>query len=85
MLLYILIILFIAYLLFWPKGSSKRKSARTKKDAGPVKLVKDPVCGIYIDEREAIKLRWEGKTYYFCSNECKEKFIHMKKEKVNQA
>ncbi|HXG85541.1 MAG TPA: heavy metal translocating P-type ATPase [Pyrinomonadaceae bacterium] len=37
--------------------------------------VKDPVCGMTIDEREAAgKSEFNGKTYYFCSPVCKKKF-----------
>jgi len=31
----------------------------------------DPRCGKAVDVKKAIRLRWEGKTYYFSSKECK--------------
>ncbi|MGE5110399.1 MAG: YHS domain-containing protein [Acidobacteriaceae bacterium] len=35
----------------------------------------DPVCGMQIDEKEAAgKSEYNGKQYYFCAPECKEKF-----------
>ncbi len=35
----------------------------------------DPVCGMQVDEQNAkAQLEHEGKTYYFCSQGCKEKF-----------
>jgi YHS domain-containing protein len=38
-------------------------------------MVKDPVCGMYIEEEEAEgESQFEGQTYYFCSAECKEEF-----------
>jgi len=38
-------------------------------------LVKDPVCGMEIDEKKpAGTSSYKGKTYYFCSVSCKEKF-----------
>ncbi len=38
-------------------------------------MVKDPVCGMEIDEkRPAAKYNFEGKMYYFCSDTCKKKF-----------
>jgi YHS domain-containing protein len=38
-------------------------------------MAKDPVCGMEIDEKEAAaKVEHKGKTYYFCSSTCKEKF-----------
>jgi len=38
-------------------------------------MAKDPVCGMEVDERTAkYKTEQMGKTYYFCSAMCKEKF-----------
>ncbi|MEW6087537.1 MAG: heavy metal translocating P-type ATPase [bacterium] len=35
----------------------------------------DPVCGMEVDEKTAIKAEKDGKIYYFCSNICKRKFL----------
>jgi Cu+-exporting ATPase len=36
---------------------------------------KDPVCGMELEDSEAIGTsKYEGQTYYFCSAECKERF-----------
>jgi P-type Cu+ transporter len=38
--------------------------------------VKDPVCGMEIDRALAeARATHEGKTYYFCSEECKKIFL----------
>lgn len=37
-------------------------------------LVEDPVCHTLIPKHQAIRLRQDGKTYYFCSDECCDKF-----------
>ncbi len=37
-------------------------------------MPKDPVCGMQVDEEDAIVSTKGGKTQYFCSEECKEKF-----------
>ena len=37
-------------------------------------MVKDPTCGIYLPESDAIKARIKGEVHYFCSEECIEKF-----------
>jgi YHS domain-containing protein len=34
----------------------------------------DFVCKMKVEEENAIKYEWNGKTYYFCSQECKEAF-----------
>ena len=36
---------------------------------------RDPVCGMDVDpDNAAAQSTFEGKNYYFCANECKEKF-----------
>jgi len=38
-------------------------------------MVKDPVCGMNVNEKTAkLKSEYMGKTYYFCSKPCKEAF-----------
>ena len=38
-------------------------------------MVKDPVCGMTIDEKKAAgKSEYQGQTYYFCATVCKTKF-----------
>ena len=34
----------------------------------------DPQCGKSVDPESAIRLTWEGKTYFFCSETCKAQF-----------
>jgi membrane fusion protein, copper/silver efflux system len=46
-------------------------------------VVKDPVCGMDVDPNEAAgKVEYQGKTYYFCSNECQAKFEKAPKQYV---
>lgn len=37
-------------------------------------FVMDPQCGKSVDRSKAVSLRWEGKTYFFCSGKCKTRF-----------
>ena len=38
-------------------------------------MATDPVCGMSVDEKTAAATStYGGKTYYFCAQECKEKF-----------
>ncbi len=44
-------------------------------------MARDPVCGMYVDESKAtIKSVRYGRTYYFCSETCKEQFEKPEKE-----
>jgi YHS domain-containing protein/multidrug efflux pump subunit AcrA (membrane-fusion protein) len=36
--------------------------------------VSDPVCGMDLKKAEAVTYRYQGKSYYFCCEECKRKF-----------
>lgn len=38
-------------------------------------MARDPVCGMEVDEKDAAGVsQHNGKTYYFCSQHCKEQF-----------
>ncbi len=39
------------------------------------KMVKDPVCGMYMDPRLALHLEHKDGSFYFCSDECRRKFL----------
>lgn len=42
---------------------------------GGIVAVKDPVCAMVIEEADAVGTsEHEGKTYHFCSMDCKEEF-----------
>jgi len=34
----------------------------------------DPQCGKLVDPEKAIKLIWEGASYFFCCEECRKRF-----------
>ena len=38
-------------------------------------VTKDPICGMTVDEATAPHAERDGKTYYFCSDECRQKFL----------
>ena len=39
------------------------------------KLVRDPVCGMHIAEGLALSVQQGGETLYFCSAECRDKYL----------
>ena len=41
-------------------------------------MVMDPHCHVYIPKREAITVKQAGETLYFCSKECKKKYLEEK-------
>lgn len=61
----------------------RRKVLQAKKAAGDQQkacnpaqdvLVEDPVCHILVPKHQALRLRRDGVTYYFCSEQCCDTF-----------
>lgn len=38
-------------------------------------MAKDRICGMTVDEGTALKVERDGKTFYFCSEQCRQKFL----------
>ena len=38
-------------------------------------MTKDPVCGMTVDVATAVHAERDGKTYYFCCDGCRQKFL----------
>ncbi|MEF3169246.1 MAG: transcriptional regulator [Deltaproteobacteria bacterium] len=77
-LLYFLIC-FLIYLLFkrvFTRQATQRPYAEQRRPS-PIQdeLVRDPVCGVYCPKRDALMLRTWGETHYFCSEECRRRFL----------
>ncbi len=84
----LVLLLVIAYLLYKVLWKGERISFRwikSKKDQNPhpqaalEEMERDPVCGTFLPQRQAVKLKHAGETHYFCSEECKQKFLSTQK------
>ncbi len=68
---------YILYRLFM--NDQKKKSEETKKEKDTLiangELVQDPVCQTYIEPDSAVTVKSGDDRYYFCSYECRDKFI----------
>ena len=38
-------------------------------------VTKDPICGMTVDEATALHAERDGKTFYFCCDQCRQKFL----------
>ena len=38
-------------------------------------MAKDPICGMTVDEAAGLLAERDGKTYYFCGESCRRKFM----------
>ena len=46
---------------------------------------RDPVCSMQVDEKNAAgRSEYQGQTYYFCSENCKERFDENPQQYVKQ-
>jgi YHS domain-containing protein len=52
--------------------SSKEPNTQPKKTN---LMVKDEVCNTYLPKDDAIEFNFKGQKLFFCSNECKQKFL----------
>ncbi|MGD9947249.1 MAG: YHS domain-containing protein [Desulfobulbus sp.] len=43
-------------------------------------LVEDPVCHVLIPKHQALRLRKDGVTYYFCSERCCDQFAEQSEQ-----
>jgi YHS domain-containing protein len=79
--------LFFRFILFaaviyilakWLRQSSppqKKKQSFDHPGQTIEEMVQDPVCGTYLPAGQAVTLTREKETLYFCSAECREKFL----------
>ena len=44
-------------------------------------MSKDPVCNMEVAEEQAFTTEYEGKIYHFCSEGCRDKFLHLHPQK----
>jgi uncharacterized protein len=82
LLLRLLLILFIAGILWrflWGNEKSKAPRRPAAKPASLEEMKQDPVCGTWLPESQALKETVGEETRYFCSPECRNKFLSAKK------
>ena len=79
----IVILAILFYILYRLLKSGGKKKVKAKHQGSlPVQdvLVEDPFCHTYIPKKQAVSASKNGKDYYFCSNDCRDKFISSKGE-----
>jgi YHS domain-containing protein len=74
LLLFILILYVLRRFLAALMGVKSRPSPGVNVPNESNQMVKDPVCGMYLDSRLAVRMENRKGTFYFCSEGCKDKF-----------
>ena len=60
--------------MVWKFFSGLLEGATQRPQVPPsqgVKLVRDPVCGTYVDRSRAVSVRGSREVHYFCSEDCR--------------
>jgi len=73
-------LVYVGYLFFRffrALNKASKPPRATKRTSGI--MVKDEICNTYLPKENAIRQVYEGKEYYFCSSECRQKFLEQKK------
>jgi uncharacterized protein len=73
----ILIIYLLRHLFVALIGRNRRTESKNETADSSTQMVKDPVCGMYMDSRLAVRLENKNETYFFCSEGCKTKFLNL--------
>ena len=66
--------------MFQASSSSRQVSSKTATEIDDV-MIKDPFCEAYFPKRNGVHLHFGGKDLYFCSNQCKDKYLVVHSEK----
>lgn len=56
-------------------GGPKKQKGSPGSETNPNPMVRDPICGMYLDPRLAIRTDYKQQAFYFCSDECRKKFL----------
>ncbi len=78
----LLIIIGVAYLAYralksWMLQNAATEKTVTGETTGEIDdvMIKDPFCQVYFPKRNGVHLKADGEDLYFCSKECRDRFI----------
>ena len=58
-------------------GQQTPEAASAENGRAARRLVRDPICGMHVDETLSVPFRNEGELLHFCSNTCRDKKIQI--------
>ncbi|HIJ97192.1 MAG TPA: transcriptional regulator [Desulfuromonadales bacterium] len=69
------LLLYVGYRILLSFTSSKKTLEKTGEEVSPpTETHRDPVCGIYVSDEDAVIGKLDGQRHYFCSMNCLEKY-----------
>ena len=70
-----LLLIYIGYRVIMTLVTGKKTGAANQGNTTDAAIThRDPVCGMYVSEDDAIVGRLDGQRHYFCSMNCLEKY-----------
>lgn len=84
-LFYVLIAYLIYLLVRFLFSPRKRPHAASSGRKPSGVMVKDEICNTYLPEEDAIRERVGGKDYFFCSKNCRQKFLDQGKKTAERS
>ena len=80
------VLVFVVYKLLRAllKGFGGSDKQATSGDRITADLVQDPQCGAYILPAQGVTAKVDGKTFHFCSESCRDKFLLGQSEKSDE-
>lgn len=73
----IAVALFFLFKMF--KGDARKKESMSDKERDSLiasgEMIKDPVCGTFVEKDSDIRVKEGDKVHCFCSFECRDKFL----------
>jgi len=69
------LLLYIGYRIIISLAAAKKPLSKSAGSRGPDEEThRDPICGMYVSEEDAIIGTHDGQRHYFCSMNCLEKY-----------
>lgn len=69
------LLLYVGYRILVSLVSGNRSDTKTPGNREEAETThRDPVCGVYLSEDQAVIGRLDGQRHYFCSMDCLEKY-----------
>jgi uncharacterized protein len=66
---------YVIYRIVKTVVSSPKQVGSKRKDGVIDEMVQDPFCQTYVPRRDARRKVIQGKEYFFCSEECRDKYL----------
>jgi len=79
-----MLLIYIGYRIIKTMISGKEKQPDVVQNSADAEVThRDPVCGVYVSENDAVIGKLDGQRHYFCSMACLEKFREQLDHKPN--